>query len=39
MLFDEIVNLLVDEIETINQDAFIIPNNGGYWQKENTKIW
>ena len=39
MIFDDIVDHRVDGTDTMQQDAFIIPNNGGKRQRETTKAW
>ena len=39
VIFDDIVDHLVNGIETMQQDAFIMSKNGGKRQSETTKVW
>ena len=39
VVFDDIVNCCVDGTENMQQDAFIISNNGGKILRETTKGW
>ena len=39
VLFDEIVDHLIDATDTMEQDAFVVSNNGGRRRTETDKSW